>query len=132
MEKENVPADPTPELSVCAPLAVLVRLTVSGVPGPVIWNEEGMLIEKTWPPSPLTEYVARVGTGELRPTMPVPVKVRCPFVALTATVPLPLLGRRTFPKFRPAPDATAIGRNTLATARPAVEPAVGVVGATAT
>ena len=54
MEKANVPADPSAELKICAPLAVLVSETVSGVPGPLIWNVAGALIENACPPSPLT------------------------------------------------------------------------------
>jgi hypothetical protein len=36
MPKEKVPVEPKAELSICAPLAVEVRWTVKGEPGPSI------------------------------------------------------------------------------------------------
>jgi hypothetical protein len=130
--KENVPEDPAVELRVCDPLAVLVSVTVKGVPEPDIWKFAGMPREKVCPPSPLTLYVARVGAGEARPIAPVPERVRLPVAASIDTDPVPLVGRTMRPKASPVLLAILIGRKTFAMPRPAVEPVIGMVGDRAT
>jgi hypothetical protein len=101
---------PSAELKVCAPLAVDVKWTVSGEPGPAIWKVKGTLSENACPPSPVITYEARVGEGEPIPNDPVPLTVRCPVEALTETEPVPVVGRTILPKANPVELVTLIGR----------------------